>query len=694
LIGQSAGSYRIIRQVGQGGMGAVYLGEHLILGRPAAIKILLPELSQNREIVGRFFNEARAVTAIRHPGIVEIYDFGFLPTGAAFIAMEFLEGETLTARLARQRRLDVSAASEIGRQIAAALHAAHMKLITHRDLKPDNVFVVPDPELGERVKLLDFGIAKLSNDVGAALTRSGSVMGTPVYMSPEQCRGSGTVDYRADLYSLGCMLYELVTGRPPFAHEGAGDVIAHHLYFQPEPVRQHLPTVPEAFEQLTMALLSKNPAQRPASAAEVAATLERWRTRGAETAGIATVAPHWAPVSEHYSVSANPNKPTTLSGSVGSSMRSVRAKRSVRGWAMAAAVLVAGMGGTAAIIARYRATTITADVEAPVAASPPVVASPLPAAPAAPDRPAAATSPVVSAPEVVEPTSAAPSIPKPGASTTDDAIKPGQPTTPTPAVRIDPTTTPKVRTPARGPVEERAKPENPQTRAERDPRIEVKPLEGASPTADSGNRLHPGPTGGGGKRTSSEKPTTSRDKLSPSSELEELLRQYQSAVNRNDCATALLFARRIEDRDPVVYRDRIANNVSLTCLASRKPAVGDKSPAAATPVTTPPSSPVAQPLPAPPPSPAAQPLAAAKPAATSQSPTGANANAAAKPSTVAPASLSAQVDDLLKRAHAAAEKGDCELVRGIAYWIKQNDPKTYLRRVKAEEFYRGCAKGP
>src|SRR5262245_38657590 len=143
MVGATAGSYRIVRQIGQGGMGAVYLGEHSILGRPAAIKILLPELSQNREVVGRFFNEARAVTAIRHPGIVEVYDFGFLPTGAAFIAMEFLEGESLTGRLQRLRRLTVSAATEIGRQMAAALHAAHSKAITHRDLKPDNVFIVP-----------------------------------------------------------------------------------------------------------------------------------------------------------------------------------------------------------------------------------------------------------------------------------------------------------------------------------------------------------------------------------------------------------------------------------------------------------------------------------------------------------------------------------------------------------------------
>src|SRR5262249_32908668 len=151
-----------------------------ILGRPAAIKVLLPELSQQREIVARFFNEARAATAIRHPGIVEIYDFGYLAGGAAYIAMEFLDGESLASRIQRERRLSVIATAHLGRQIAAALQAAHAKSITHRDLKPDNVFLIRDPEIGERVKLLDFGIAKLAgSELGRSRTRTGVVMGTP-----------------------------------------------------------------------------------------------------------------------------------------------------------------------------------------------------------------------------------------------------------------------------------------------------------------------------------------------------------------------------------------------------------------------------------------------------------------------------------------------------------------------------------
>jgi serine/threonine protein kinase len=226
-----------------------------------------------------------AATAIRHPGIVEIYDFGFLPNGAAYIAMEMLDGESLSARLRRQGRLPAGATIEIGRQVAAALHAAHSKAITHRDLKPDNVFLISDPEIGERVKLLDFGIAKLITEDAGNRTRTGMVMGTPVYMSPEQCRGTAALDSRADLYSLGCMLYELLTGRPPFVAESAGDIIAHHLYFQPEPVRMHEASVPEPLEQLIMSLLAKDPAMRPASAADVRAIFDGWRTLASASSG-------------------------------------------------------------------------------------------------------------------------------------------------------------------------------------------------------------------------------------------------------------------------------------------------------------------------------------------------------------------------------------------------------------------------
>src|SRR3954463_6001634 len=189
-------------------MGTVYRAEHTLIGKIAAVKILHPEMSSNRDIVNRFFNEARATTSIKHPGIVEVFDFGYMASGHAYLIMEFLDGMPLSQRLRRRGPMSEGEAALLLRGVCVALAAAHDKGVVHRDLKPDNIFVVPDPESvsGERTKILDFGIAKLT-DIGLGAgggTRTGAVMGTPAYMSPEQCRGTGDVDYRADLYSIGC----------------------------------------------------------------------------------------------------------------------------------------------------------------------------------------------------------------------------------------------------------------------------------------------------------------------------------------------------------------------------------------------------------------------------------------------------------------------------------------------------------
>src|SRR5262245_23764831 len=210
--GAVVGAYRLVRQLGAGGMGEVWLAEHTMIGRRAAIKVLHEAVSRRPEIVGRFFNEARAATAISDPGIVQIFDFGQHTTGDAFIVMEMLEGETLELRLRRSGALRVPDALRLLRQVAASLGAAHARGIVHRDLKPDNIFVVPDPEAvgGERTKILDFGIAKLAGQGVGVKTQTSAVMGTPTYMSPEQCRGAGEVDQRSDIYSLGCILYEIL----------------------------------------------------------------------------------------------------------------------------------------------------------------------------------------------------------------------------------------------------------------------------------------------------------------------------------------------------------------------------------------------------------------------------------------------------------------------------------------------------
>ena len=209
------GPYRIVRRLGQGGMGAVYEAIHETIERRVAIKVLRPQLNVTADIAVRFINEARAVNLVNHPCIVQVSDYGQTAEGTAYIVMELLEGETLTKRLQRSGgKLPVNDALRLCRQILSALHAAHGKNIVHRDLKPDNVMLVAetDPESGtrERVKLLDFGIAKVSSapqGINKADTQTDAVLGSPEYMSPEQCRGDRAIDAKADLYSLGVMLF-------------------------------------------------------------------------------------------------------------------------------------------------------------------------------------------------------------------------------------------------------------------------------------------------------------------------------------------------------------------------------------------------------------------------------------------------------------------------------------------------------
>jgi serine/threonine-protein kinase len=272
-VPEVVGSYRTLGVIGVGGMGAVIRAEHTLLGRTAAIKVLRPDSSRNHETVNRFFNEAKAAAAVRHPGIVEIYDFGYLPSGAAFLVMELLEGETLRARLRARGRLTEREAFGIVRGIASALAAAHARGIIHRDIKPDNIFLVPDAEEPnrERVKLLDFGIAKLSPDSGfeGGNTGSGVVLGTPTYMAPEQCKGAGKVDHRADLYSVGCVLMQLLTGASPFHGMGIGETIGAHVYVPPPTLRSRVPDSSDAAEELVAHLLAKDPDDRVQTAVEL-----------------------------------------------------------------------------------------------------------------------------------------------------------------------------------------------------------------------------------------------------------------------------------------------------------------------------------------------------------------------------------------------------------------------------------------
>jgi eukaryotic-like serine/threonine-protein kinase len=278
MIGEILNNYRVVSLLGEGGMGSVYLAEHPFMGRKAAIKVLRREFAEDLGLVERFMNEARAANAIRHPNIIDIIDVGRMPSGIPYLMMEFLDGVSLAGRIAQTGRLEVTHAVDIMVQATSALTAAHAKGIVHRDLKPDNLYLCPDDSApgGERVKVLDFGIAKLRGELGSnsAKTQTGSVMGTPPYMSPEQCRGfTDEVDHRTDIYALGIILYEMLCGAPPFVSEGWGDVVLAHMTQEPAPPRSRNPAVPEAVERVILKALSKRAEDRFVSTAEMRGAL-------------------------------------------------------------------------------------------------------------------------------------------------------------------------------------------------------------------------------------------------------------------------------------------------------------------------------------------------------------------------------------------------------------------------------------
>ena len=275
MIDQRIGSYRIVRKVGEGGMGCVYEAVHDEIGKRVAVKVLHASYSREAEIRARFLSEARAVNLVQHPGLVSIFDYGCTADDAAYLIMEFLKGETLRDRLKRQGKLPVKDMQRILRQIVDAVGAAHEKGIVHRDLKPENMMLVADRDLmeGERIKILDFGVAKMTQQAGGAMTQAGALLGTAEYMAPEQCLNAKAVDEKADIYALGVICYELLTGAVPFTGEGLGAIVLKHLQEPVRPLRELEPEVPQELAALVMRMLAKTPAERPA-AREVAQLLE------------------------------------------------------------------------------------------------------------------------------------------------------------------------------------------------------------------------------------------------------------------------------------------------------------------------------------------------------------------------------------------------------------------------------------
>jgi eukaryotic-like serine/threonine-protein kinase len=280
MVGERFGSFKAVARLGAGSMGEVFLAEHQRIDRRAAIKVLVPERTQDAETVRRLFIEARATSLIRHPGIVEVYDCDVHRNGRAYIVMELLEGEALSRRLERPPALPWRTACRIARLVAEAIAAAHARGIIHRDLKPENVFLVAPAVAGParaEVKVLDFGLAKVltgANLVGGAATAIGSILGTPAYMSPEQCRG-GIADHRSDVYSLGCVLFETITGDPPFAGARLRELLAAHKFGTPPALCRLVPGAPTWLGALVARMLAKDPDQRPQGMGEVAIELRR-----------------------------------------------------------------------------------------------------------------------------------------------------------------------------------------------------------------------------------------------------------------------------------------------------------------------------------------------------------------------------------------------------------------------------------
>ncbi len=266
MIGTRVGNYEIKEKLGEGGMGAVYMGEHPLIGKRVAIKVLLDELVANEALVTRFFHEAKAANDIRHQNIVDIVDFGKLdkPGGGhiVYLIMELLEGQSLAGRL-DTKRLTFDEVRHVLQQCCSGLAASHAKGIIHRDLKPDNLFLVQRGGDENFVKILDFGIAKLTATSSTqSKTRTGTLIGTPAYMSPEQCAGRSNIDARSDIYALGIVMYEMLTGHVPFKGEGFGDIVVAQLTETAKKPSELRKEIPPELDAIVMKAIEKEPDAR------------------------------------------------------------------------------------------------------------------------------------------------------------------------------------------------------------------------------------------------------------------------------------------------------------------------------------------------------------------------------------------------------------------------------------------------
>ena len=273
-----ADRYRVLSKLGEGGMGVVYLAEHVFIEKRVALKVLSEDFARKADLVARFMQEAKAASRIGHENIVDITDFGETASGSVFFAMEFLDGKDLAGHIKSDGAMPFSRAKHIMNQICRALGAAHSKGIIHRDMKPENVYLVTREGRADFVKVLDFGIAKMSalDEGGSRLTRTGMIFGTPEYMSPEQAKGDKP-DHRVDIYAAGCILYEMLTGDVPFHAETFMGVLTKHMFEEPQPPSQRNPGahIPPDVEEVCLKALAKDRDQRFQTMKEFAIALEQ-----------------------------------------------------------------------------------------------------------------------------------------------------------------------------------------------------------------------------------------------------------------------------------------------------------------------------------------------------------------------------------------------------------------------------------
>ncbi|MCA9631830.1 MAG: protein kinase, partial [Myxococcales bacterium] len=344
------GKYRIVRLLGEGGMGAVYEGENTRIHRRVAIKVLHSGVAENADAVQRFEREAQAAGRIGSQHIVEVLDLGDLPDGDRYMVMEFMDGDSLSDRIRKVGRLTPEQIYPIAYQLLEGLQAAHSAGIIHRDLKPDNVFVLTS-HAGQTdfVKILDFGISKFSalgNESGFSMTRTGAVMGTPYYMSPEQAKGAKGMDQRADLYSVGVILYECATGQVPFNADTFNELLFKIVLEEPPPLEQLVPDIDRSFAEIIRRAMAREPAHRFQTAKEFQAAMEGWASGRVSMPQADMTGPRPAMASLAHAAAAPANP--ALGGTQGAWAGESQPKKSntglIVGAAIAAVVLLGGGG--------------------------------------------------------------------------------------------------------------------------------------------------------------------------------------------------------------------------------------------------------------------------------------------------------------------------------------------------------------